>query len=485
MKKRLTILLASLGLIAAGLISVGQISLASATTCITEASQFESGDISYTVLQFKTVDTCQWTVPARVASVEYLIVAGGGGGGGSSSMASGGGGGGQVINGSDTNIVSPLSITVGGGGAGGGTTSGAGETAGKAGFDSSITISSTIVAKGGGGGSGGFVNGAIEVFSKGVTGFNGGGGAAQRDSRLVAPGDRNGGNLGGVARTDDSIAANQQGGGGGGSGAAGSDGSAGGGGGAGLSSNLTGLTLTYGGGGGGATRGTTGAGPGGAGGGGGGGVLGATPDNGIANTGGGGGGAGASSAEAARRPGGSGGSGVVIVRYITPPTITETNGIVMLVDPRSESVAIPYLTVTSGASTRICFDLTTESNSAIALKSFVDKNTNSDAFRMAVTSNDVVVSVGASNALNKITASRANAQALLKRNVSNSESYLRLYRPESGWSEVDGGRVKVRVDYAVDSECSGVSGTEINVEIPIKVLEIATIQKNPVDLSRG
>jgi hypothetical protein len=157
----------------------------------------------------------------------------------------------------------------------------------------------------------------------------------------------------------------------------------------------------------------------------------------------------------------------------------------MLVDPRSESVPIPYLTVTSGAQTRVCFDLTTASNSAIALKSFVDKDTDSDAFRMAVTSNDVVVSVGASNALNKITASRTNTQALLKRNVSNSESYLRLYRPDGGWSEVDGGKVKVRVDYAVDSDCSGVSGTEINVEIPIKVLEIGAIQKNPVDLSRG
>jgi hypothetical protein len=319
------------------------------------------------------------------------------------------------------------------------------------------------------GGGGGGANTDRSNAGGGSGGSGGGGGgwsAASTSTSSRGSGIDGEGQNGGFGKEND-------GGGGGGAGAVGAD-ATNGTGGIGIQNSLrTGVNEYYAGGGGG--YGTNGGKAGGLGGGGNGGNTGG---NGTANTGGGGGGHNGNG-------GGAGGSGIVIVRYITPPTITNTNGIVMLVDPRSESVPIPYLAVTSGAQSRVCFDLTTSSNSAIALKSFVNKNTDIDAFRMAVTFNDVVVSVGAGNTLNKITASRTNAQALLKRNVSNSESYLRLYRPTGGWSEVDSGKVKVRVDYAVDSDCSGVSGTEINVEIPIKIIEIGAIQKNPVDLSRG
>jgi len=481
MKKRLTILLAALVLIATGLISAGQISFVSATACVTQSSVSDSGGVSYTVLQFKTVGTCQWTIPAGVNQINYLIVAGGGGGG---SRHGGGGGAGGVVNnlGSTPLSVTPGSsgaVTVGAGGAG---AAESGSSIAARGGNSSIFFVTTSAIGGGAGSS--------------QTSFNnlqnGGSGGGARGNTSVAGGGKedNQGNTGGAGGGQNSTVKMLGGGGGGFSSAGSNGGDSTGNGGAGFNASVflgtqVGASGWFAGGGGGGAendRGTGGQGGGGNGGFVSSGTNAATP--GQENTGGGGGGGG-HTGSGSNFPGKAGGSGIVIVRYITPPTITDTNGIVMLVDPRSESVPIPYLTVTSGAPSRICFDLSTESNSAIALKSFVDKNTDSDAFRMAVTSSDVVVSVGGGNALNKITASRANAPALFKRSVPNSESYLRLYRPDSGWSEVDGGTVKVRVDYAVDSDCSGVSGTEINVEIPIKVIEIGAIQKNPVDLSRG
>ncbi len=481
MKKRLTILLAALGLIATGLISVGQISFASDIECEPEDPiEYPINDVSYTVLQFKDVGTCQWAVPAGVNQINYLIVAGGGGGG---SRHGGGGGAGGVVN----NLgLTPLSVTPGNSGAvtvgsGGAGAAESGSSIAARGGNSSIFFVTTSAIGGGAGSS--------------QTSFNnlqnGGSGGGARGNTSVAGGGKedNQGNSGGAGGGQNSTTKMLGGGGGGFSSAGSSGGDSTGNGGAGFNASTflgtqVGASGWFAGGGGGGAendRGTEGQGGGGNGGFESSGTNAAT--SGQENTGGGGGGGGHT--VGTNFPGKAGGSGVVIVRYINPPTITETNGIVMLVDPRSESVPIPYLSVTSGAPSRICFDLTTNSNSAIALKSFVDKNTDSDAFRMAVTSNDVVVNVGASNALNRITASRANTPALLKRNASNSESYLRLYRPAGGWSEVDRGKVKVRVDYAVDSDCSGVSGTEINVEIPIKVLELGAIQKNPVDLSRG
>ncbi len=488
MKKRFTVLLVSLGLIAAGLISVGQISFVSATTCITETSQYESGDISYIVIKFETVGTCQWTVPTGVGVADALLVAGGGGGG---SRIGGGGGGGEVKLIENHPISgSTYTVTVGGGGAGGSInpSDNSGSIGGNGGN------SSIFGATAAGGGGGGFLG---LTFQSGQAGGSGGGGSCL-DARSPGTSTKSGNGLG----NSGGEGSNEGGGGcvaGGGGGASGTGlegaSQSGGNGGAGASLTFASTAaITYGGGGGGGLNAGTGAvstGTPGIGGSGGGGNAG--PKNtasgpvdglpGINGLGGGGGGGsnhyGSFDFETSAR-GGAGGSGVVIVRYITPPTITNTNGIVMLVDPRSESVPIPYLTVTSGAASRICFDLKSSDDDLLTLKTFSNANTDSDKFRMAVTFGDVTVGNDA-----KITASRTNTQALLKRNASNSESYLRLYRPASGWSEVDGGKVKVRVDYAVDSDCSGVSGTEINVEIPIKVLEIGAIQKNPVDLSRG
>lgn len=484
MKKGLTVITLAIGLVVTVTLSTSRISLVSAAACATESSTFESNDDrSYTVLQFKDVGTCQWTIPAGVNQINYLIVAGGGGGG---SRHGGGGGAGGVVH----NLgLTPLSVTPGSSGsvtvgAGGAGAAESGSSIAARGGNSSIFFVTTSGIGGGAGSS--------------QTSFNnlqnGGSGGGARGNTSVAGGGReaNQGNSGGAGGGQNTTVKMLGGGGGGFSSAGSNGGDSTGNGGAGFNASAflgtqVGASGWFAGGGGGGGGAENDRGTGGQGGGGNGGLESSGANaatSGQENTGGGGGGGG-HTGSGSNFPGKAGGSGIVIVRYITPPAITETNGIVMLVDPRSESVPIPYLTVTSGAQTRVCFDLTTASNSAIALKSFVDKDTDSDAFRMAVTSNDVVVSVGASNALNKITASRTNTQALLKRNVSNSESYLRLYRPDGGWSEVDGGKVKVRVDYAVDSDCSGVSGTEINVEIPIKVLEIGAIQKNPVDLSRG
>ncbi len=229
MKKGLTVITLAIGLVVTVTLSTSQISLVSASPCSTEPTTIESTDgRSYTVLQFKTVGTCEWTVPSRVSVIDALVVAGGGGGNASSGV-----------------------------------------------------------------------------------GGDGGGGAGGR-AGIGSPG--------------------------------------------------------------------------------------------LENTGGGGGGAGGSG-----WTGGDGDSGVVIVRYITPPTITDTNGIVMLVDARSESVPIPYLTVTSGAASRICFDLKSSDDDLLTLKTFSNTNTDSDKFRMAVTFGDVTVGNDA-----KITASRTNTQALFK-----------------------------------------------------------------------
>jgi hypothetical protein len=476
-----------LGLIAAGLISIGQISFASDIVCEPEDPiEYPINDVSYTVLQFKDVGTCQWTIPTGVISVDYLIVAGGGGGG---SDNAGGGGGGGVL--TETNYPltpnSSVNISVGAGGAPSGNNNANSQTNG--GNSSAFGLTAF------GGGQGG--NGQPGAGSA-TSGGSGGGGHGERFATAGTPsingaaGTLGQGNNGGNGRPSTTTNGQGEGGGGGGAGAVGADAvsAKAGNGGVGFQSNITGTEFFYGSGGGGGThrsltetaRTKSGAGGSSSGGGVGGEHLveegqighnnGGDGENGF---GGGGGGSATSSFS-----GGAGGSGIVIVRYITPPTITETNGIVMLVDPRSESVPIPYLTVISGAPSRICFDLKSSDNDLLTLKTFSNANTDSDKFRMAVTFGDVTVGTDA-----KITATRANAQALLKRDFSNSESYLRLYRPDGGWSEVDRGKVKVRVDYAVDSDCSGVSGTEISVEIPIKVLELGAIQKNPVDLSRG
>jgi hypothetical protein len=96
-----------------------------ANTC-TSPQTSTSGN--FTIVRFTNVQTCTWTVPAGVTSVDFLVVGGGGGGG---SRHSGGGGAGGLRTSVGTSgggasaesslTVQPgsvLSVTVGAGGAG-------------------------------------------------------------------------------------------------------------------------------------------------------------------------------------------------------------------------------------------------------------------------------------------------------------------------------------------------------------------------------
>lgn len=254
----------------------------------------------------------------NVSSVEYLVVAGGGGSGGSNTNArgTGGGGAGGYRTGSlAITAGSSITVTVGAGGS-------AGSTAPTIGGTGSNSVFSTITSAGGGGGGKG--DGITSGANNGANGGSGGGsgtGAAGSTSDgglgntpSVSPSQGNdGGGLG--------INVLRVGGGGGGASAVGGDPVypttpyAAGNGGDGLSSSITGVSVTYAGGGGGgassvdpATAGT-----GGAGGGGNGGIA-VSGVAGSTNTGGGAGGtAGPSSGVA--RAGSAGGSGVVIIAY--------------------------------------------------------------------------------------------------------------------------------------------------------------------------
>lgn len=237
-------------------------------------------------------------------TLDYLVVAAGGGGG----WAGGGGGGAGGLRSTVTgtggggSLESQLSlstgnyiVTVGAGGAGGYSAAHA-----LSGTDSTLgSITST-----GGGGAGGDSN---------PSAYNGGsGGGADRNSGTAGAGTSGQGYAGGVGFPSSGGSAGWGigGGGGGASEAGNTDGR--GDGGDGISTSITGSSVTYAGGGGGGARSLAGyAGTGGTGGGGNGILESGTPNPGTANTGGGGGGAGTGDG----KQGGNGGSGIVIVRY--------------------------------------------------------------------------------------------------------------------------------------------------------------------------
>ena len=287
-----------------------------ATTC----SPVSTTAGSKQVLSFNTVGQCDWTVPAGVTLVDYLIVAGGGGGG------SGGGGAGGLLQVNNYTVTSNavISITVGDGGAGG-----TGQTVGTNGSNS---IFNGISAIGGGGGAAGGGNAG--------NGGSGGGGRYDGAYSTNGTGTTGQGNNGGTGTI------NGYGGPGGGGGAGAVGGSPvvsnlAGAGGNGLPETITGSTVYYAGGGGGGVNANSntfianGGGAGGLGGGGqgssygfGGGTAGANTDAtaGTANTGGGGGGTDPEDIKA-----GKGGSGVVIIAYTlnanTTSRITSVNGL--------------------------------------------------------------------------------------------------------------------------------------------------------------
>lgn len=268
----------------------------------------------YCVVEFKTAGSTTWTVPTGVTSIEYLVVAGGGGGGGGTASEHGGGGGGAggFLTGTLGVSAGDISIVVGGGG-----TAGAPDYRGSKGGNSSIAGSVTSIGGGGG----------ASYFNSGVAqeGGSGGGGAtsATANQRTGANGTAGQGNKGGdvtKAGTD-----GRHGAGGGGAGGAGNSTTSSGAittvagaGGIGLTSSITGNSLTYAGGGGGGGNG----GSGGSGGGGTGGLINGTPATaGSANTGGGGGGGMGTGGNTAIA-GAAGGSGIIIVRYLLAPAIS-------------------------------------------------------------------------------------------------------------------------------------------------------------------
>jgi hypothetical protein len=228
----------------------------------------------------------------------HLIIAGGGGGGGSS--GGGGGGAGGAVAGTSTFAAGTLTVAVGAGGAGGVYAT----TLAASGTNSTVTGLTTAVG-GGGGGSG--------YFSTG--GASGGSGGGAPDSQLPGAGTPGQGSGGG------SSSANIAGSGGGGGGAVGGScsGAIPGNGGAGLTSTITGSSVTYAGGGAGGQIYNATAAIGGTGGGGNGGTTAAGATAGGTNLGGGGGGGGNSS-----NPAAAGGSGKVIIS--SPIAATSTTG---------------------------------------------------------------------------------------------------------------------------------------------------------------
>ena len=249
-------------------------------------------------------------------SVSYLVVAGGGGGAGAGNSGGGGGGGaGGLLSG--TSILTTgtnYTVIVGAGGAYTGINTSATASNGN---NSAFGISITSIGGGGGaynvnGASGGSGGGAGYTYSGGSgtsgQGFAGGG--------IVGGtgGNRGGCGGGGASAAGSNLAGNSY--------AQPSSGSAGG---SGITSSITGSSVTYAGGGGG---GSVDSGSGGSGGSGGGGAGGdGTPTagtGGTTNLGGGGGGGGTQASQNNPRSGASGGSGVVI---LSVPTANYSNNI--------------------------------------------------------------------------------------------------------------------------------------------------------------
>ncbi|MDD4409905.1 MAG: hypothetical protein PHW52_04630, partial [Candidatus Pacebacteria bacterium] len=253
--------------------------------------------------------SANWTPPAGVTQVEYLVVGGGGAGG---YRHSGGGGGGGVRRGI-VNVNSSLPVTVG---AGGKALVGSSSKGGDSRFQS-------IYASGGGYGGSYAANPSS----------GGSGGGSQGSYGAIAGAS---GNLGGYTPAEGYTggtgnSTKRAGGGGGGAGTAGMNATSNtaGNGGDGVVSSITGISTYYGGGGGGGAYqfrdDLIAAGAGGLGGGGHGGfaledhvVTGMT--TGVNGLGGGGGGFGDS---ASNWTGAAGGSGVVIIRYMNPSAIVD------------------------------------------------------------------------------------------------------------------------------------------------------------------
>ena len=285
--------------------------------------------------------TFNWTAPANLKNVQFLVVGGGGGGGADNTASTtenkqggGGGGGGGVVMGL-VNLAREENVTIkiGAGGTGGvrGVQNGGFGGVKSIAENSYFSIGTTVVtANAGGGDPGSTTKDTTETGAQ--TGAEGG---SSSGSRAAATGrgnatrgsvdDSNGivvsytafGNKGGAGHTS------YQAGGGGGAATEGESGSAnfGGNGGEGIALDISGTMVVYGSGGGGGTvmGAAIGAGVGGTGAGNGGHTTAATSA--LANQGGGGGGAGRVG------NGGNGGSGIVVLRYVIPSVLPTVNGV--------------------------------------------------------------------------------------------------------------------------------------------------------------
>jgi len=234
-----------------------------------------------TISTYTSIGDSTWEAPAYVTSVEYLIVGGGGGGGAAYDTGSaGGGGGGLVLYG--TMSVTPgntYNITVGDGGDGG---VGIGDRyttrSENNGSNGSDSIFDTITAYGGGGYKSRSANGNAGLggsVATTLTAPTGGNGAGSRDGGENGGG--GGGNTTAGGSSDSTPQVSKTGG-------------------AGLTSSISGTSLTYGAGGAGGT------------------VDGSSDGlSGSNNRGNGGGGA--TSVSYDSKSGGKGGSGIVILKY--------------------------------------------------------------------------------------------------------------------------------------------------------------------------
>jgi hypothetical protein len=255
---------------------------------------YVTSDASYWYHTFPFTSTF---TPNQSLTADYLVVAGGGGG-----FQGGGGAGGLrstvTATGGGGSLESPLSLTA----QAYTVTVGAGGGAQASGNNS---VFSTITSTAGGRG------GSFDNSTAPATGGSGGGGGGSDGAAYNgAAGTANQGYAGGNGFQQGSVGPA---GGGGGAGAVGSNGVSGvaGAGGNGVTTSITGASVTYAGGGGGGIYNDVDAGAGGTGGGGNGGggnSPGTNALSGTANTGSGGGGAGFGTS-------GAGGSGIVIVRY--------------------------------------------------------------------------------------------------------------------------------------------------------------------------
>jgi hypothetical protein len=283
---------------------------------------------------------------------EYLVV-GGGGAGGNGSGGGGGGAGGYRSGTLTLSTATSYSISVGNGGTGS-----ASSLRGNSGAQSQFA--SIFASGGGGGGTEGDVASGVRA---GASGGSGGGGCyintspagagGSGNSGGYSPSEGNNGGTGAVAG-----GSNYGGGGGGGSGSVGSNApgaGAGGNGGSGTSNSITGTTLFYAaGGGGGAQNSNVGATPGsgGSGIGGTGGVYnGAASTPGVVNTGSGGGGGAYYGSNPTGAPGSSGGSGIVVFKYPSSYSISQSGSLTLSTSTAVSGYKITSVTAGSGTVT--------------------------------------------------------------------------------------------------------------------------------------